>query len=131
MKPSDLPSNAEIRDEIQRFAWLYEGDSRLDNLREMRITALRMMRHFKNFKPRLIGSTLTGHIRKGSDIDLHVFVSNIESVTSILDGLGLAIVQQSVKVHRGHIEIFSTLGEGTTITVELPRWSEESLNSGS
>ena len=54
---------------------------------------------------------------------------NVKSIPG--NGLGLAIVQQSVKVHRGHIEIFSTLGEGTTITVELPRWSEESLNSGS
>ena len=39
---SDLPSNAEIRDEIQRMAWLYEGDGRFDKLREMRIEALRI-----------------------------------------------------------------------------------------
>ncbi|REJ86037.1 MAG: tRNA adenylyltransferase, partial [Planctomycetota bacterium] len=41
VKPADLPSNAEIRDEIQRFAYMYEGDARFDNLREMRIAALR------------------------------------------------------------------------------------------
>src|SRR6266496_2773675 len=35
VKPADLPSNAEIRDEIQAFARLHEGDARKDNLREM------------------------------------------------------------------------------------------------
>jgi hypothetical protein len=44
VKPSDLPSNAEIRDEIQRMANLFEGHSRFDRLREMRVEALRVMR---------------------------------------------------------------------------------------
>ena len=54
---------------------------------------------------------------------------NVKSIPG--NGLGLAIVQQSVKVHQGHIKILSTLGEGTTVTVELPRWSTESSNFGS
>jgi hypothetical protein len=36
VKPIDLPSNAEIRDEIQSLARLYEGENRSQNLREMR-----------------------------------------------------------------------------------------------
>jgi hypothetical protein len=40
VKPKDLPSNAEIRDQIQHFARLHEGDSRTRNLRDMRIEAL-------------------------------------------------------------------------------------------
>ena len=50
-----------------------KGNGRTDNLREMRVEALRMMRILRAFRPRLIGSTLTGHVRHGSDIDLHVF----------------------------------------------------------
>src|SRR5438128_12690019 len=65
VKPSDLPSNAEIRDQIQLFARLHEGDKRLDNLREMRFKALEMMKLLRAFKPRLIGSVMTGHIREG------------------------------------------------------------------
>ena len=36
VKPGDLPSNAEIRDQIQTFARLHEGDGRRENLRQMR-----------------------------------------------------------------------------------------------
>lgn len=85
VKPSDLPSNAEIRDEIQSLARLHEGEARRDNLLQMRLVALRIMRLLERFKPRLIGSTLTGHIRRGSDIDIHVFSDSIEAITSTLD----------------------------------------------
>lgn len=89
VKPSELPSNAEIRDEIQRMAALYEGESRFDRLRTMRVEALRLMRLLERFRPRLIGSTLTGHIRHGSDIDIHVFAASIESVAGCLDAEGM------------------------------------------
>src|SRR5947209_3729556 len=61
-KPEDLPSNAEIRDLIQVFARLHEGDKRTEHLREMRLAALRLMRLLRRFKPRLIGSVMTGHV---------------------------------------------------------------------
>src|SRR5882762_4755659 len=86
--PGDLPSNAEIRDQIQSLAQLYEGDSRRDNLKAMRLAALRMMRLLDAFHPRLIGSTLTGHTRKGSDIDLHVFTNHVSAITTVLEDHG-------------------------------------------
>lgn len=88
VKPADLPSNAEIRDEIQSFARLHEGDRRTANLREMRLEALRLMRILRRFRPRLIGSVMTGHVRQGSDIDLHLFSDRIEAVTATLDAEG-------------------------------------------
>src|SRR5437867_3679089 len=88
-RPRDLPSNREIRDEIQKLAELYEGDKRKVRLREMRLEALRLMRKLARFEPRLIGSVWTGHIRKGSDIDLHVFTDNLMSLTSVLDDHGM------------------------------------------
>ncbi len=89
VKPADLPTNAEIRDEIQTFARLHEGEARSAGLRDMRIEALRMMRSLARFRPRLIGSVMTGHVRAGSDIDLHLFSDSIESITSILDEQGV------------------------------------------
>ena len=76
VKPADLPGNAEIRDEVLSLTRTFERDTCADELREMRFEALRMMRVLANFKPKLIGSVLTGHIRRGSDIDLHVFCNS-------------------------------------------------------
>lgn len=104
VKPKDLPSNREIRDEIQVFARLYEGQHRLDNLREMRIAALRMMHVLRAFRPRLIGSTLTGHIRQGSDIDLHVFSDSVEAVTAALELEGLSCEVQRKQIRKQGVE---------------------------
>jgi hypothetical protein len=98
VKPADLPSNAEIRDEIQSFARLYEGEKRRDNLRDMRLEALRLMRLLARFRPRLIGSVMTGHVRAGSDIDLHVFSDHVEPITRVLDEEGMIYEVQRKRV---------------------------------
>src|SRR4051812_23776215 len=84
-RPGDLPANREIRDQIQSFARMHEGPKRLDTLQDMRLAALRMMKLLARFRPRLIGSVLTGHVRKGSDIDIHVFTDSLALVTDALD----------------------------------------------
>src|SRR5438309_160496 len=88
-KPEDLPSNAEIRDQIQLFARIHEGSRRTENLRDMRLEALRLMRVLRPFRPRLIGSVMTGHVRKGSDIDLHIFSDSVGLVADLLEQEGL------------------------------------------
>ncbi len=100
-RPYDLPSNAEIRDQIQSLAQFFEGDQRQQNLRSMRIAAVRMMRLLAPFRPKLIGSTLTGHTRKGSDIDLHVFAASVSAITNILDDLRLpySVERKQVRKH--------------------------------
>lgn len=100
VKPCDLPSNREIRDEIQTFARLHEGDSRTRNLREMRLEALRLMRLLARFKPRIIGSTLTGHVRHGSDIDIHVFADGTEAVCHALEQDGLVFDVERKRVRK-------------------------------
>src|SRR6476660_5874495 len=88
VKPGDLPSNSEIREQIQVFARIHEGDRRTENLRDMRLAALSMMRLLRPFRPRLIGSVMTGHVRKGSDIDLHVFSNSAALITDLLEKEG-------------------------------------------
>jgi predicted nucleotidyltransferase len=103
IKPRDLPSNREIRDQIQALARMHEGERQRENLHQMRLEALRMMRVLKAFRPRLIGSTLTGHVRRGSDIDLHLFSNSVEAVTATLDGEGVRYEVQR-KLVRKHGE---------------------------
>jgi predicted nucleotidyltransferase len=120
VKPVDLPTNAEIRDQIQTFARLHEGYRRTEHLREMRIEALRLMRHLRAFRPRLIGSTLTGHVRQGSDIDLHVFSDSIEAVTAALDHEGIVydVERKRVRKH-GEERVFTHVHVQDRFPIEL------------
>jgi len=119
-KPSDLPSNREIRDQIQVWAQLQEGRKRTENLRDMRLEALRMMRILKSFRPRLIGSTLTGHVRRGSDIDLHLFSDSIESVAAVLDEQGLSYEVQRKQVRKdGEERVFTHIHISDRFPFEL------------
>jgi len=90
VKPRDLPSNGEIRDELQSMARTQEGPARQDPLLDMRLQALETMHHLRGFQPRLVGSVLTGHIRHDSAIDLHIFCDNLGAVTGALDQQGLS-----------------------------------------
>jgi HD domain len=120
VKPKDLPTNAEIRDLIQHFARIHEGDGRTQNLREMRIEALRMMRLLRNFRPRLIGSTLTGHVRSGSDIDIHLFSDSLEAVEAILENAGAQFSVERKRVRKqGEERIFTHIHVADRFPFEL------------
>lgn len=51
----------------------------------------------------------------------HIFERFRKAGNSPGSGLGLAIARSLVEAHGGHIDAASRAGEGTTITVELPR----------
>src|SRR3954468_19691133 len=108
IKPADLPSNAEIRDLVQSFARVHEGEARTANLKAMRLEALKLMRTLRRFRPRLIGSVMTGHVRKGSDIDIHLFSDALEPVTSALEAEGLQFdVERKQVVKHGESRVFT------------------------
>jgi hypothetical protein len=62
------------------------------------------MERLERFRPRLIGSVLTGHVRQGSDIDIHVFADSAESVGHALEQHGLAydVERKLVRKHDEH-----------------------------
>ena len=120
VKPADLPSNAEIRDEIQTLARMHEGSTRTDNLQAMRLVALRIMRLLDRFKPRLIGSVMTGHIRQGSDIDIHLFSDSVDAITLALDEQMLFYDVEKKRVQKhGEERIFTHIHLRDIYPVEL------------
>ncbi|HEX3359145.1 MAG TPA: HD domain-containing protein [Tepidisphaeraceae bacterium] len=128
-RPGDLPSNAEIRDQIQQLAQCYEGDARDQNLREMRLTALRMMRRLEAFRPQIIGSVLTGHIRRGSDIDLHIFANTASAVTSALEDEGLRFTVERKRVlKRNEERIFTHIHVQERFNFELTLYAVNQVN---
>jgi hypothetical protein len=125
VKPSDLPSNAEIRELVQVFARTHEGDKRTTNLKDMRLHALWLMRVLCRFRPRLIGSVMTGHVRKGSDIDLHLFSDHVEPITSALEAEGLQFDVERKHVEKnGEARVFTHVHVHATFAFELTVYAE-------
>jgi hypothetical protein len=127
--PGDLPSNAEIREQIGALANLYEGDRRQENLLDMRLEALRLMRLLDAFHPRLIGSVLTGHVRQGSDIDLHVFSNHVSAITAVLEDQQLKYSIEKKRVIKQNEErIFTHIHVSDRYNFELTLYDTDKIN---
>lgn len=100
----DLPANREIRESILEIARMYEGDDHSERLGAMRIAALKIMVQLEEFQPKLIGSVLTGHIHKSSDIDLHVFSDDPEIIADKLLDLDIDCDVEEKKVNKNNEE---------------------------
>ncbi len=125
-RPQDLPSNREIRDELQVFARIHEGDQRDAELAAMRVAALQMMRLLDRFTPRLIGSVMTGHIRAGSDIDLHVFCHSPASVAHLLEQNGYACeIERKRVIKHGQERLFTHIHVRARHRFELTVYAPE------
>ncbi|MCC6556140.1 MAG: nucleotide-binding enzyme [Polyangiaceae bacterium] len=99
-RPADLPSNGEIRDALLALAELAEGARRTRRLFAMRVVALEAMRALAPFEPRLIGSVSTGHIRRGSDVDLQVFTADDGALELHLRALGWTYEREPVTIQK-------------------------------
>lgn len=125
----DLPSNAEIREEIQLLAEMMEGSARLRELQSMRLLALRFLRLLERWKPRLIGSVLTGHIRRGSDVDIHVFCDAPSAVVDLLDDEGYSCELERKRVLKHHEErVFNHIHVQARYPVELTVYASDKAN---
>jgi hypothetical protein len=75
-----LPKNTEIEAALLSYQRLFGGAQHENSLNEQRRVALEAMRLFERFEPRLVGPVLTGSATEFSDIQLHLFSDNAESV---------------------------------------------------
>lgn len=97
----DLPTNGEIRAALLELVALAEGPDRSLRLFAMRAEALVVMRALEGFAPRLIGSVWSGHARRGSDIDVHLF-GDPDDVRGDLDARGWRHRVQEVTIRAGN-----------------------------
>jgi hypothetical protein len=125
-RPRDLPSNGEIRAALLELAELLEGDTRTRRLFAMRIVALEAMLALEAFSPRLIGSVATGHVRAGSDVDLHVFAEHPLEVVAAVTRLGwthdvqhVSLVKHGVPREYVHVHVEDVFP--LELTVYAPR----------
>ncbi len=132
VKPSDLPTNAEIRDQVQMLARLCDGaQPHQQRLQKMRLRAAWWLRNLSPFHPRLIGSVLSGAIRDGSDIDIHVFAANPHTITLALDDLGAGYELQRKRVRKdGRERIYDHVHVSDEFPVELTVYHPSLLGFG-
>jgi hypothetical protein len=96
-RAEDLPSNGEIRAALLTLVSRSEGAEREARLFAMRVLALEVMRALVDWHPRLIGSVWSGHARRGSDVDVHVF-GDLDALTRELTRLGWAFFPEEVLI---------------------------------
>lgn len=121
VRPSDLPSNSEIREEVRLLARVLESPAAHDErLLQMRLRAIWWMEQFQMFHPRLLGSVLTGHIREGSDIDLHLFTGNPSAIAQKVEDLGLeSRLERKRLIKEETLRVFTHLHIADQFPVEL------------
>jgi len=84
-----LPKNTEIEEALADYQRLFGGDSHTESLQAQREAALHAMRQLSGFKPRLVGSVLSGTATEHSEVQLHLFAERPEAVTIWLMDQGI------------------------------------------
>jgi len=116
---------------------LLDSESLDVQLFEMRQVAVNVMQALQDFSPRLIGSVSTGRIRESSDIDIHVFVDDIECLLAFLDHLGwhyektIVTIQQKGKLndyYHVHIWIDYHIELSVYPTLEIRKSTRSSID---
>lgn len=86
----ELPSNREIRQQLEVFAQHYEARHRARRLHQMRREALRVMHLLCPFHPRLLGGVVSGTLRHAGAIELLAFARTVDEVAEALEPAGCA-----------------------------------------
>jgi len=129
-----LPSNEEIEDALHRYRALYQQDSHLDILIQLREEALAAMKVFAEFNPYLTGSVLNGSAGDNSDINLILFSDDAKAVLLFLLNQNIEFEDGDWRVriggHEETVPSYTLTNESGTMThiIVLP---ENARHSGS
>ncbi len=80
----NMPRNQEVESAMQEYQRLFMGAQQSGHLRALRQAAVEAMRFLEGFKPRLVGSVLSGTAGQHADINLHLFADTPEEVSLFL-----------------------------------------------
>ncbi|MCW8931931.1 MAG: nucleotidyltransferase [Gammaproteobacteria bacterium] len=119
-RPQDLPSNGEIKKALLHLVQQNEGNDHFYQLFAMRVIALEVMYELKTYTPCLIGSVSTGHVRKGSDIDLHLFTDSLEELEKTLIQKQWNYELNEVAIQKnGQIKLYTHVYLNSVFPIEL------------
>lgn len=87
-----LPGNDEIESALRHRQRLFGGARHRSHLRNLREAACEAMRRLESFQPRLVGAVLSGSATEHSDVQLHLFTDQDESLQFFLEERGIGFV---------------------------------------
>ena len=119
-----LPSNQEIEQALAEHLQLFHARQLPQTLQYLRRLALEAMRLLEQFEPRLVGSLLTGHVTRFSEIQVHVTAGSPEHVAIFLREHGIPYEETSKRLRFGGnrsemVPVYGFLAEDTTIEVSV------------
>ncbi len=82
----NMPKNNEVELALEEYHRLFRGGVQAAHLQALREGAVQAMRFLAEFKPRLVGSVLSGTAGQHADINLHLFADTPEQVSLFLIG---------------------------------------------
>lgn len=100
---SVLPKNTEIEAALSERHRLFHGDAHEQELMDLRRASLQVMRRLQAFQPRLVGAVLSGTASRYSEISLHVFADQAETVALRLleDGIRYDLSEKKLRYEPG------------------------------
>ena len=82
---ASLPRNREIEDALREYQRLFLGSDQAVEVRRRRDAALHALEFFRDFDPRLVGSTLDGTADANSEVALQLHCDDADAVPRWLD----------------------------------------------
>lgn len=123
----ELPTNEEIDSALRLYRQIYQAETHREQLRALRLTAVRAMRELAHFNPYLTGSVLSGNAGKYADINLQLFTDNAKAVELYFIDRGIPYRAAQSRLYSGEglrtVPVF-TINDGPTeieIMVLSPR----------
>jgi hypothetical protein len=98
----NMPRNQEVEAALQEYQRLFKGEQQRGHLRALRESAVQAMRFLAGFKPRLVGSVLSGTAGLHANIDLHLFADTPEEVSLYLmdNSIPFQTAQRRLRISR-------------------------------
>lgn len=81
----NMPTNLEVEQALIDYQGLFQNEHQSEQLYHLRTKAIKAMRLFNQYQPRLVGPVLTGTATKYSDITLHLISDEPEQIGFHLD----------------------------------------------
>jgi len=99
---NQLPTNIEIEQALIDYHRLFCSEQQPKIVRDLRQAALKAMRIFSDYSPKLVGSVLAGTADEHSPVHLHIFADTAEELTIFLINQHIPFDVGEQKIRFGH-----------------------------